>query len=258
MSMGDTHGFTLIGLLVVVLIVAIFVGLLIPALHRHRRLATPSACFSNLKNIGLAMQMYATDYGDYLCYGNDSAHVDPSTGEVAMCRADDTSGACAVASNGMYDPYWYELLTVYTEGTQVFDCPRARHSFIGFGHGAQSRGTDSYVAEYTINALVGRANFNDIPFPGSTVFAWDCIDRHMSRAYVKNGDLSTTSPDGPKDSLGHNDVVAAKCWTPIHRGGSIFVFCDGHVGWYRAEVAGRDYHFASRERHWERTRGDMK
>ena len=252
-------GFTLIELLVVIAIIAILAALLLPALNRAREKAKQSACQSNLKNIGLAMQMYATDYGDFLCFGNDCAYVSP-TGHVTLCTANETSATeCAATTTGILDLYWYELLTPYTEGTGVFDDPGPRQSLIGYGAGCVSRGTNSYTAEYTINCLAGRANSNEIQFPDSTVFAWCAIDEYLSRAYVRNSDKNTTAPTQSPltNPTGHADVVSGKCWTPLHQGGNNYVFCDGHVSWYRVEVAGKDYHFATAERHWERTRRDF-
>ncbi|MFH0963385.1 MAG: type II secretion system protein, partial [Planctomycetota bacterium] len=54
-------GFTLIELLVVMVIIALLVGLLLPALGRAREEARKTQCRSNLRQIGLAMNMYATD-----------------------------------------------------------------------------------------------------------------------------------------------------------------------------------------------------
>jgi len=58
-------GFTLIELLVVMVIIALLVGLLLPALARAKEEARKTQCRSNLRQIGLGILMYAGDNGGY-------------------------------------------------------------------------------------------------------------------------------------------------------------------------------------------------
>ena len=54
--------FTLIELLVVVAIVAILAALLLPALRRAKEKGRSALCMSNLRQLGVAQQAYASDF----------------------------------------------------------------------------------------------------------------------------------------------------------------------------------------------------
>jgi prepilin-type N-terminal cleavage/methylation domain-containing protein/prepilin-type processing-associated H-X9-DG protein len=62
-------GFSLVELLVVIGIIAVLIGLLVPALNRAREQSKRTQCLSNLHQIGIAIHGYASDYKGRIPYG---------------------------------------------------------------------------------------------------------------------------------------------------------------------------------------------
>jgi prepilin-type N-terminal cleavage/methylation domain-containing protein len=69
-TVNDANGFTLIELLVVIAIIAILAAMLLPALSSAKSRAQTTQCLGNVRQMGLANNMYASDNSEKIAYAN--------------------------------------------------------------------------------------------------------------------------------------------------------------------------------------------
>jgi len=75
---GPTAAFTLVELLMVLAVIGVLAALLIPAFSRSREAARATVCRSNLRQLSLALQVYAPDYRDFLPWpGGQNRNLEP-------------------------------------------------------------------------------------------------------------------------------------------------------------------------------------
>ncbi len=108
--MRPLRGFTLVELLVVITIIAMMMALLLPAVQAVRASARQTQCASNMKQIGLAVQMFANSRGGQMPFNvhhsaarswvNTLGEYMGDVDEIRICPDDPRAGQLLSGPNG--------------------------------------------------------------------------------------------------------------------------------------------------------------
>ncbi|MBI5833386.1 MAG: DUF1559 domain-containing protein [Armatimonadetes bacterium] len=215
-------GFTLIELLVVIAIIAILAAILFPVFAKAREKARQSSCQSNLKQMGLAAQQYASDYdSNYAACNTGSATILGVTGRI----------------------WWQGLLRPYTKSYQMFACPSfTGPRFYGETEASPWPGDSSY----RFHAGYGMSWYRPAGMADSDRGQWADISESSIRSpaelvYITEG---TNIVCGPRPSGGYSTAQFTTdsqndpnlwLWQRRHLEGANVLFCDGHVKWQKVE-----------------------
>jgi prepilin-type N-terminal cleavage/methylation domain-containing protein/prepilin-type processing-associated H-X9-DG protein len=107
---GQPRGFTLIELLVVIAVIAILAALFLPALSRARGAARSIQCLGQMRQLGLAVGLYAEDNGDEF----------PRSQHSAFTHRQSTWGRALAPQLGSDSASWTNLLR------ELYRCPTDR------------------------------------------------------------------------------------------------------------------------------------
>lgn len=233
-SRKPKHGFTLVELLVVIGIIALLIGILLPALNAARRQAYQVNCASNLRQMGVAAAMYIGEWKYY-------------PGHIAQNASGDIFAA------------WPTRLRKYMNGNQgVFRCPTqdvdfewkrnqtmppvAGKSENGYGYnegeslllrnaGKFSYGYNDWGAYDTVKDSNGPPATRQRGLGGDL---WDPGSRELKASRVRKSSdmilIADNNPDGDWD-FNIDPRNAREAPGAIHKGGANVLWCDSHVTW---------------------------
>lgn len=198
--MRKHRGFTLIELLVVISIIAVLLAILIPSLGKAREKVKDTSCKSNLKNIGLALQMYLDAYDRKI----------PNTASANGFLWYD--GAGNPLKPGVSSAYWGIYYWDYLKDTKIFGCPSLQRAPEGliYTYSGQDPAKVIQQAAFGLNHHSRNRGRNT-----NTIYRQD--------EFIFCTDHAEPRPEcGTDDSFHNDDVKGAMNLTSYRQGGSRF------------------------------------
>jgi prepilin-type N-terminal cleavage/methylation domain-containing protein len=212
------RGFTLIELLVVMAIIAILAALLLPLFSRAKEKANRTICLSNQKQLDLAWQIYANDFGGRLA-SNDwvfsaSGAVESPSNSWVTGNADLDTNPATITSGSIYP---------YVKSVQVYRCPADRSVVLG---------TDtSTLRSYSLSCFLGGPPEDLDEFGVQPVYQTGQIPKPSATLTFLEEDISTIDDGHFLYSATVKNWFNVPAWR--HQNGDVLAFADGHIEYWK-------------------------
>jgi prepilin-type N-terminal cleavage/methylation domain-containing protein/prepilin-type processing-associated H-X9-DG protein len=233
----NSRGFTLIELLVVIAIIAILASLLLPALARAKQKALGIACISNLKQLTLAANTYASDYQDAIPSNSGPTLNSWVPGGTAAYNVLDLPGATNAAN------IIGALLYPYNKSVSIYRCPGDKDYVPG---ASQTR-----IRNYSLNGMMGdnagfggdvhpgikeNLKFGAVRAPGPSSASFFVDEQSSASVFstqtsIDDGYFAVDSGSGSQTT--YNSQIWRNVPASRHGNHGQFSYADGHAGTLR-------------------------
>jgi prepilin-type processing-associated H-X9-DG protein len=204
-------------LLVVIAIIAILASILFPVFAQAREKSRQAGCASNLRQIGLAVRMYAQDYDETFPHNCDEPR---PNGALKRTPVEGTCWAGWISN----------VLAPYERNAQIYKCPSVSTTW-GFNNWRLPDKTGSYSYNYrSLGGAWGAVGKQEvqpvvteaaIPETANLVMMWDSANSWADCGYVSACGISSRDLDWYRKK----DFKM----TSWHNGQNNWLFADGHV-----------------------------
>ncbi|MCL4195717.1 MAG: DUF1559 domain-containing protein [Thermoguttaceae bacterium] len=253
-------GFTLVELLVVLAIVVLLAALLLPALARAKTAANRTHCENNLRQLGIALSLYVTDYEVFPTFLRTEDAVWPSNWKRALNPYVSSlpPAAIHIPPRGSGVSWDQETFDALFPPTEVFFCPsRSGDSNImrsepgrgapwtyGYnGYGTEPRTGAGLFGTLSLDRPTPAAFDGHLPRRGSDVCSpanlltvADGFFRGPGSLVLASSDVLLRFPVSLGDPVNELVLASARAAEVRHARRASFVFYDGHVEVLRNEL----------------------
>ena len=188
------RAFTLIELLVVIAIIAILAAILFPVFAQAKAAAKAISCMSNMKQLGLGLQMYVNDSDDKMFYR--SGWVNSRSGNTKIIGPGDSSNHYR----------WWNLLMPYVKNNDIFKCPSDDQPTLSNDYNGTADISRSYIAIACAESL----NLSELPDPVDSMVITEKWGQDYTGlrtdSWIEpyNGDFTTDATDSTRTFTASN------------------------------------------------------